>query len=542
MWLSGHIRFGSRGLPEEPVSVRAADTDPGAAREDEFGFLMAYVRIPSAPRRRSTRSGTLITTLVLVLATGLGLLSPALAAAERYAAIVIDANTGKTLFERNADDPRYPASLTKMMTLFVLFDELTARRMTLATPMRVSAKAAAQAPSKLGLKPGDTITAGEAIRALVVKSANDVAVVIAENVSGSEAAFAQRMTQTARSIGMRNTTFRNASGLPDLGQKTTARDMATLGIQLRRRHPTLYRFFNTTSFQFRGTTIRGHNRLLGRVDGVDGIKTGYIRLSGFNLVTSVNRDGRLLVATVMGGQTARARDAHMEDLITAYLPKASVRLGATVRAAPATFDSPRRGELPPQGRIASAPPAALPSAKGPPTSLIPDAVGDADDDEDMSDGPVIPQQVPSPPAEAVMAPPAPKAPKTPAKPAGSIKVASLGTSDVAPVPQKPAKAAKVAKAAPAPEPEDNDPPAAAGKGGWVIQIGAVPSAKAATDLLDRARSSAAKALRGAESYTQKVEGKTAYRARFTGFSSQSTANAACAALTAKQFPCIAMRQ
>lgn len=479
--------------------------------------------------------------MALVLMAGLGVLSPALAAAERYAAIVIDANTGKTLFERNADDPRYPASLTKMMTLYILFEELTARRMSLATPLKVSAHASAQAPSKMGLKPGQTITAGEAVRALVVKSANDVAVVIAENISGSEDAFARRMTQTARSIGMRNTTFRNASGLPDPGQKTTARDMATLGIALRARHPTLYRFFSTTSFQFRGQTIRGHNRLLGRVEGVDGIKTGFIRLSGFNLVTSVNRNGRLLVATVMGGQTARARDAHMAELIETYLPKASIRLGNTVKAAPASYNDPRRGELPMASRsqpVVAAAPVPLPDAKGPPHRLVPEEAGDVGDDDEAMEGPdtvsSLASSTPPVPAAAV---PRSTTPKSAAKATGT-KVASLDDAQIVPAPKKPAAKAKAA--APV---EEDDAATAPSKGGWVIQIGAVPSAKAATDLLSRARTSAAKALKGAESYTQKVEGsKTLYRARFGGFSSQSTANAACAALSAKQFPCMAMRK
>lgn len=502
---------------------------------------MAYVRfLPSVPVRRSL-AGSLVAALVLV--TGLGLLSPALAAAERYAAIVIDVNTGKTLFERNADDPRYPASLTKMMTLYILFEELTARRMSLATPLRVSVRASQQAPSKLGLKPGDTITAGEAIRALVVKSANDVAVVIAENIGGTEDAFARRMTQTARSLGMRNTTFRNASGLPDPGQKTTARDMAILGMALRQRHATLYRFFSTTSFQFRGATIRGHNRLLGRVDGVDGIKTGYIRLSGFNLVTSVKRDGRVLVATVMGGDTARARDAHMAQLIEAYLPKASIRLGNTVRAAPIEASGNRRGELPVRTAAAPAPDFdPTEPGKAPPASLLPEEFGDTGDDDEESAPTTTSALPPTPAVPARAVPPSPS--KTAASRATGTKVASLDGAEVVPAPKKTTAAAraqaKKEEAAAAAEPAATP---TTGKGGWIIQIGAVPSTKAASDLLDRARNAAARALKGAQPTTQKVEGgKTLYRARFVGFSSQSTANAACAALTAKQFPCLAMRQ
>ena len=241
----------------------------------------------------------------------------------KYAAIVIDANTDDVLFAKNADSTRYPASLTKIMTLYVVFDELSAGRLRKDTRMSVSSYASNQAPSKLGLKPGDTISVDDAIRALVTKSANDVAVVIAEHISGSESAFAERMTATARRIGMKNTTYRNASGLPNPGQRTTARDLSVLGRAIQRNHPTYYPYFKTTSFSYKGRYYRNHNRLLGRVDGIDGIKTGYINASGFNLTSSLRRNKRHLVAVVMGGPSGATRDAHMRQLLERYLPKAS---------------------------------------------------------------------------------------------------------------------------------------------------------------------------------------------------------------------------
>ncbi len=259
---------------------------------------------------------------------------------EKYASIVVDATTGDVLYAVNPDARRYPASLTKMMTLYVLFEDLERGRYRLDSRLSVSANAATQPPSRIGLRPGDTISVEDAIEALVTKSANDAAAAIGENVAGSVPAFADRMTRTARAIGMTNTRFRNANGLPDPGQYTTARDMMKLGVALQVRFPTYYGYFQTRSFTFRGRTMGNHNNLLGRVEGVDGIKTGYINASGFNLVSSVKRDGRRLVAVVMGGRTARTRDAHMIQLIERFLPRAQPGRGfdgglvAAVRNAP----------------------------------------------------------------------------------------------------------------------------------------------------------------------------------------------------------------
>ncbi|MBL8584771.1 MAG: D-alanyl-D-alanine carboxypeptidase [Rhizobiaceae bacterium] len=252
----------------------------------------------------------------------------------KHAVIVVDASNGKTLYSLDSELPRYPASLTKMMTLYMLFEALQQGRVDMTAQIPVSAYAAARPPTKIGFRPGETIDVESAIHALVIKSANDVAVAVGEYLGGTEERFASMMTAKARQLGMRGTTFRNASGLPDPEQRTTARDMALLGMTLRVRYPQYYRYFSETSFTFRGRTIRGHNDLLGRVQGVDGIKTGYVRDSGFNIVTSVDTEGRRMVAVVMGGQTARARNAEVEQLIERYLPQTAQSGGASLPAAP----------------------------------------------------------------------------------------------------------------------------------------------------------------------------------------------------------------
>ncbi|RWH21403.1 D-alanyl-D-alanine carboxypeptidase family protein [Mesorhizobium sp.] len=235
---------------------------------------------------------------------------------QKYAAIVVDASTGKTLFEVNSTAQRYPASLTKMMTLYMLFEALESGRVSKETQIPVSNHAAAQPPTKLRFRRGETIDVDSAIRAMVVKSANDVAVAAGEYLGGgSEEQFAAMMTAKARQLGMTSTNFRNACGLPDDGQVTTARDMAVLGIALQRRFPQHFHYFSESDFMFRGRLVRGHNDMLGRVRGVDGIKTGYIRASGYNIVTSYNADGRHLIVVVMGAQSARQRNDHVEALI-----------------------------------------------------------------------------------------------------------------------------------------------------------------------------------------------------------------------------------
>lgn len=265
-------------------------------------------------RRLRTLALSLAALLLLAFPASSAIL-PAFTADERYASIMVDAESGRVLAASNADQVLHPASLTKIMTLYMTFDALKQGRLTLQQQVRTSAHAAAMTPSKLGLRPGDGLTVEQAILALVTKSANDAAVVLAEAMAGSEEGFGQRMTQRARSLGMAHTTFVNASGLPDPRQVTSARDMAVLALAMLRDHPRQYRYFATTEFVFRGQVHHNHNRLLGAYDGVDGIKTGFINSSGFNLVASAQRDGRRVIGVVFGGSSGRARDAHMVSLL-----------------------------------------------------------------------------------------------------------------------------------------------------------------------------------------------------------------------------------
>jgi len=237
----------------------------------------------------------------------------------------MDAKSGRVLFSRNANALRYPASLTKMMTLYITFQELQAGRINRKTRFRVSRLAASQAPSKLGLRPGQRVPVEKLILALVTKSANDAAVVLAEGISGSHSRFARRMTTTARGIGMRRTTFKNANGLPNRYQRTTARDMSTLALRLMKDFPKYYPYFRVRSFNYNGRTYYTHNRLLRNYRGTDGVKTGYTNASGFNLTTSVKRNGKHLIGVVLGGQTSRWRDQHMRTILTRAFPKASTR-------------------------------------------------------------------------------------------------------------------------------------------------------------------------------------------------------------------------
>ena len=239
--------------------------------------------------------------------------TPAYAA--KYAAIVIEEDSGRVLFARNADNLRYPASLTKIMTLYLLFEDIEAGRMTMKSRIPVSKVAAGRSPSKLYLKPGQSISAEQATYALVTKSANDVATAIAERLAGTERKFAKRMTRKARALGMSRTTFRNASGLPHSKQRSTARDMARLAIAMRRDFPQYFKYFSTKSFNWKGRKFGNHNKLLSKFSGTDGIKTGYINASGFNLVATVKRNNVRLIGVVFGGKTSRSRDAHMMDIL-----------------------------------------------------------------------------------------------------------------------------------------------------------------------------------------------------------------------------------
>ena len=254
-----------------------------------------------------------------------------------YAAIVVDANSGTVLHASNADSQRHPASLTKVMTLYLLFERLEAGKLKLDSPLKVSAHAEDQAPTKLGLEDRQTIQVEDAIKGMVTRSANDAAVVVAEALAGSEEEFAKLMTRKAQTLGMTKTLYKNASGLPNDAQVTTARDQAILGRAIQERFPNYYKYFKTESFVFRGQAISNHNRLLGKVEGVDGIKTGYTHASGFNLVTSMRREKRHVVAVVLGGSSASSRDARMRQLLSEHVASDStIRTAPTIAEAAAT--------------------------------------------------------------------------------------------------------------------------------------------------------------------------------------------------------------
>ena len=255
---------------------------------------------------------------VLTIAAGtVATALPATAYAEKYAAFVMDADTGEILHSRNGDDTRFPASLTKVMTLYLLFDAIKSGEVSLNDKMTVSRNAAAQPPSNLKLKAGTKIKVEDAILALVTKSANDVAVVVAEHLGGTETKFAKQMTDKARDLGLYNTTFKNASGLPNPQQVSTARDLALLGDALLDHHGDYYHYFSNEKFTWGRMVYKNHNELVGKVHGVDGIKTGYTRASGFNLMTSAERDGHRVIAVMLGGATAKSRNDHVEALVEA---------------------------------------------------------------------------------------------------------------------------------------------------------------------------------------------------------------------------------
>ncbi len=279
-------------------------------------------------------NGRALAVVILAVALSLhGLLSSPAEARQGFAAIAVDARSGKVLFARNADSPRIPASVTKVMTLYLLFHEIRTGRLSLSSRIRISRHAASMQPSKLWLKPGQTLTVDQAIRALVTKSANDVAVAVAEAIAGTERAFARRMTTTARAMGMTRTTFRNASGLPYPPNVTTARDLATLSLRIQRDFPRLYkRYFALKYFTFRGRRHRNHNHLLWRVRGMDGLKTGYTRAAGYNLAATVHRNGKRVVAVVLGAPSARMRNAYMARLLERTIRRRDLLHGTRIAA------------------------------------------------------------------------------------------------------------------------------------------------------------------------------------------------------------------
>ncbi|MFN0263860.1 serine hydrolase [Tepidamorphus sp. 3E244] len=305
----------------------------------------------------------------------------AVQAAPKYVSIAIDGNTGEILQSTRPDTLVHPASLTKIMTLYIVFEELEAGRLSLSDSFTVSKFAASQVPSKLGLAPGSKISVRDAILSLVTKSANDMAVTVAENISGSQTKFAERMTQTAHRLGMKRTVYKNASGLPNDDQVTTARDQATLGQTIQVRFPGYYKFFDTTQFTFKGRKYRNHNRLLGKVKGVDGIKTGYIRASGFNLVSSIRRGDRHVVAVIIGAKSGKSRNAAMEKLLEKAITQAKPRRNDLLLSQAGPIPSPRRNPVPliarqPAGQQSPVVMASAPAASPAPSAAAAPAAGD----------------------------------------------------------------------------------------------------------------------------------------------------------------------
>jgi D-alanyl-D-alanine carboxypeptidase len=448
------------------------------------------------------------------------------------AAIVVDARTGKVLYASNPDAPRHPASLTKMLTLYLLFEALETGKLGLDTPLTISAHAAEQAPSKLGLQPGQTISARDAILAIVTKSANDVAVAIAERIGGTEKNFCALMTQRAHQMGMTSSNFVNASGLPDSDQITTARDLATLSRALREHFPQYYSYFATPSFVWNGRRIANHDRLLGHVAGVNGIKTGYTRASGFNLATSVDRNGRQIVGIVLGGESGRQRDNRMASLVEQYLPLAgrTTRITNVVPAGP-----PELPAAAPRLRMAAA---ALPMPRMRRTETPIAPVPPTGDPIVLADNASSLDLASATPSDNTAAPP-------PTSVASLIGANSPLALEADPPQEETAKAesnpgdAAQGDAAANDESVDADPPAR--HTGWRIQIAATPTQSAAEDMLDRALSKAAKVLAHASPYTEPVTsgGNTLYRARFAGFTSKDGARSACAYLTKQKISCLA---
>ncbi len=492
----------------------------------------------------------------------------AVPASPAFSALVVDANSGRTLYSADENGLRHPASITKVMTLYLLFEKLERGAMTLHTEIPISEHAAAQEPSKLGLEPGDTISVDDAIKAVVTRSANDVAVAIAEAVGQSEDNFADLMTRKAHELGMSSTLYRNASGLPNDQQVTTAHDLTVLGRAVEERFPRYFRYFSTAEFEYDGHVIGNHNHLLGRVDGVDGIKTGYTTASGFNLLTSVHREGRSLIAVVMGGRSAAGRDRIMENLIADHLAEASTARTATAIADAAPDASAPVHEEPPVRAHAAAAPAEVADRDAEPPIAEGDAA--AADDEVPAPHGMAAQPEASRPTSLAYAP----APATerPSADFGRTKGAatsralnerrsarpSQASAPVAP-PERPqgpeldrhhkpqptfGQTTTVARAQPqAPDQgEDRGLDGSPARGSWTIQIGATDDPAKANALLIRARERNPSTLAAAKPLTETVRkgDGTLYRARFAMLDSAS-AESACRSLKHNGFSCFPAR-
>jgi D-alanyl-D-alanine carboxypeptidase len=520
---------------------------------------------------RRVRVSTLAGVVGLSASIVIALSSPAEAARRKrhrgpvysppYAAMVVDAKTGRVLHAQNEDAPRHPASVTKVMTLYLLFEQLEKGRIALDTPLQVSANASRQAPSKLGLRPGSSIDVEDAIQGLVTKSANDVAVVVAENLGGSEETFAEQMTRKARALGMTSTRYRNASGLPDPEQITTARDLTILGRAIQERFPKQYRYFQTRVFNYAGASYRNHNKLLGRVEGVDGIKTGFTRASGFNLLTSARTGERHIVAAVLGGRSGGARDAAMASLVKTTLPRAyagartaPVIAEASDRPRPAVISEATRPRAEPQVD-ATATVASQARAKPQPldvAAIRPVVATTTPTSLRWSTGaqPIPAAAQAYAPVEAAVAPPPRPHPLVEPAPAAvaAAKIEARLPEMTVPKPEPAARPEIVAKAEPAPPPPASAEPhrlraSPAPVSRWVIQLGAPDDEGKAKDILEEARSRSRRILAKASPFTEKVvrDGATLYRARFSGFDEADSAHEACRLLKRSGFSCFATR-
>lgn len=487
------------------------------------------------------------------------------------AAIVVDVNSGRTLYAQDENGLRGPASITKVMTLYLLFEQLESGRLRLESEIPISPHAAAQAPTKLGLRPGTTIPVEDAIKAVVTRSANDIAVAIAEAIGGDEESFAAMMTRKAHALGMTRTHFANASGLPDDTQVTTAYDLSLLGRAVQDHFPRYYRYFATRTFTYRGAAIQNHNHLLERVEGMDGIKTGYTRASGFNLLAAVKRGGHHIVAVVLGGRSAGHRDRIMAGLI-----EDKIEEGAAIRTA-AAIPLPRNSTSPTPVSARSAAVAAtaptptptdkvvaqLPDPKLPfvPVSLKPGLTVDTAPVRAIGlaapldrPRPAYVAAAPRPRPDGAAPVPAEKIPLRVAldgstrAPASLIADATATPSSVhrvrAFVPPDDIAADRSPSGGRLADRSGSTEPGHASelRGDWMIQIGATEDLEKATDLLARAKQEGARALGTARPTTEKVQkgSVTLYRARFVGFEAAS-AESACKTLKRSGFACFAAR-
>ncbi|MDQ0421174.1 D-alanyl-D-alanine carboxypeptidase [Peteryoungia aggregata LMG 23059] len=447
----------------------------------------------------------------------------------KYAGIVIDAKTGKVLYSENADSLRYPASLTKMMTLYMVFEALESGKVSLNSKVPFSANAAKEPPSKLGVGTGRSITVEQAILSLVTRSANDSATAIAEYLGGSEQRFAQMMTAKARSLGMTKTTYRNAHGLPNTAQMTTARDQARLSIALRQHFPQYYGYFSTRSFRFGKQTIGNHNRLLGQVRGVDGIKTGYTRAAGYNLATSAEAGGRSIVAVVLGATSGARRNAQMTSLVQRYLPAASATRGGNTIAKNDTSIAPAQATA----SVGDAMPTL------PQTGPMPDprynGVAQAYAAAPTTNGASA--------ALETLRPVAPAAASGNAVPVPQPAPAYMPDSGAAVLPEDTTQSVAAASATP-PDVDQLTTASTTPASGWVVQIGTSPDKELAMDLLRDAQEKGGKVLRSATPFTVAYGdgAQQIYRARFGGFDEQKDAINACKALKKKGIGCWASAQ